>query len=107
MGGKKKLSMRQLERTRRKKDDQGKKKKEKVVVSTRENRPSGIVPPDPKDEKIVGEIKRMRVLTPYTVASRLNIKMSAAKVFLGQLETIGVVQMVSGNHSIKIYRPVD
>ena len=57
-----------------------------------------------KNEKIVGELKKMRVLTPYAVASRLNIRISAAKDFLEQLAENGSIQLVSGNHNIKIYR---
>jgi ribosomal protein S25 len=32
--------------------------------------------------------------------------MSAAKDFLEQLEANGTVQLVSGSHNIKIYKPV-
>lgn len=83
-----------------------KKKKEKTA-RFKEKRPSAIVPPDPKNEKIISELKKMRVLTPYAVASRFNIRISAAKSFLEQLEERSVVQMVSGNHSLKIYKAVD
>ena len=108
MGGKKKLSLKQMERMHKKKDEQEKrKKKEKTPASAREKKPSGIVPPDPKNEKIIGELKKMRVLTPYTVASRLNIRISAAKDFLEHLEEHSVIQMVSGDHSIKIYKAAD
>ncbi|MDH5375599.1 MAG: hypothetical protein OEZ21_06380 [Candidatus Bathyarchaeota archaeon] len=106
MGGKKKLSLKQMERMHKKKDEQ-EKRKEKTPASAREKKPSGIVPPDPKNEKIIGELKKMRVLTPYTVASRLNIRISAAKDFLEHLEEHGVIQMVSGDHSIKIYKAAD
>jgi ribosomal protein S25 len=40
------------------------------------------------------------------VASRFNIRISAAKDFLEQLEENGAVQLVSGSHNIKIYKPV-
>ncbi|MEM3356784.1 MAG: hypothetical protein QW166_03045 [Candidatus Bathyarchaeia archaeon] len=106
MGGKKKLSLKQMERMQAKKDEEEKKKKEKAGAP-REKKPSGIVPPDPKNEKIVSELKKMRVLTPYTVASRFNIRISAAKDFLEQLEQNGVIQLVSGNHNIKIYKAQD
>ena len=53
---------------------------------------------------MVGELKKMGVLTPYAVATRLGIRISAAKDFLDKLEENGTIQMVSGNHSIKIYR---
>jgi len=106
MGGKKKLSLKQMERMQVRKDEEERKKKEKAGLS-KEKKPSTIIPPDPKSEKIVGELKKMRVLTPYTVASRFNIRISAAKDFLEQLEENGVIQLVSGNHNIKIYRAPD
>lgn len=106
MGGKKKLSLKQMERTQDKKDDQDKekgKKKEKPATS-KEKKALSVVPPDPRSEKIVSEIKKMQVLTPFIVATRFNIRISAAKDFLDQLEANGAIQFVSGNHNIKIYR---
>jgi small subunit ribosomal protein S25e len=106
MGGKKKLGLKQMERAQSKKDEEEKKKKEKekTAAPSKERKPSGIVPPDLKNEKIVGELKKMSVLTPYAVASRFNIRISAAKDFLEQLEENGVIQLVGGNHNIKIYK---
>jgi len=107
MGGQKKLSLKQMERMQSRKDEEEKKKKEKATGPSKEKKPSGIIPPDPKSEKIVGELKKMRVLTPYAVASRFNIRISAAKDFLEQLEENGVIQLVGGNHNIKIYKAPD
>ena len=103
MGGKKKLGLKQMERMQEKKDEEDKKKKEKTGPP-REKKPLGIVPPDLKNEKIIGDLKKMHVLTPYAVASRLNIRISAAKDFLEQLEDNGTIQLVSGSHNIKIYK---
>jgi ribosomal protein S25 len=47
----------------------------------------------------------MGVLTPYAVATRYGIRISAAKDFLEQLESNGAVQLVSGSHNLKIYKP--
>lgn len=109
MGGKKKLSLKQMERmqARKDKEEKEKKKKEKAAAApSKDKRASDIVPPDPKNEKIISELKKMPVLTPYTIATRFNIRISAAKDFLEQLEENGVVQLVSGNHDIKIYKPM-
>jgi len=108
MGGKKKLGLKQMERMQTKKDEEdSKKKKEKTAAPSKEKKSSGIIPPDLKNEKIVGELKKMHVLTPYAVASRFNIRISAAKDFLEQLEENGVIQLVSGSHNIKIYKTPD
>jgi small subunit ribosomal protein S25e len=107
MGGKKKLGLKQMERMQERKDeeDKAKEKKEKAGPP-KERRTIGVVPPDAKNEKNINEVKKMNVLTPYAVASRFNIRISAAKDFLEQLEQNGAVQLVSGNRNIKIYKPV-
>jgi small subunit ribosomal protein S25e len=104
MGGKKKLSLKQMERAQEKKDEEDEKKKEKTPSLTKEKKPLGIVSPDVKNERIVGELKKMGVLTPYSVATRLGIRISAAKDFLEQLNENGTIHMVSGNHNLKIYK---
>jgi ribosomal protein S25 len=105
MGGKKKLGLKQMERQQDKTDDKSKDKQEKKG-SLREKRTTiGVIAPDVKDEKIVSEIKKMSVLTPYAVAQRFNVRISAAKDFLAQLEQNGAVQLVSGSHNIKVYKP--
>jgi len=103
MGGKKKLNLKQMERVQDKKDEEEKKKKEKAE-SPKEKKALGILPPDVKNEKIVGELKKMNVLTPYAVATRFNVRISAAKDFLEQLEENGTVKLVSGSHRIKVYK---
>jgi small subunit ribosomal protein S25e len=105
MGGKKKLGLKQMERMQEKKDEEKDKKKEKAGPP-KERKTIGVIPPDAKNEKILNEVKKMNVLTPYAVASRFNIRISAAKDFLEQLEQNGAVQLVSGSHKIKIYKPV-
>jgi len=108
MGGKKKLGLKQMERMQKKRDeeDKAKGKKKEKAAPPKERRTIGVVPPDAKNEKIVNEVKKMNVLTPYAVASRFNVRISAAKDFLEQLEQNGAVQLVSGSHKIKIYKPV-
>jgi small subunit ribosomal protein S25e len=108
MGGKKKLGIKQMEKSQVKADeDKAKeaKKKEKAGPPQRKTT-VGIMVPDAKDGKNIAEIKKMGVLTPYAVATRYSIRISAAKDFLEQLEANGTVQLVSGSHNIKIYKPV-
>jgi small subunit ribosomal protein S25e len=105
MGGKKKLTLKQMERIQMRKSEEGK-KKEKEKTAPKEKKIAGILIPEIKGSKMFEELKKLRVLTPYVVASRFNIRISAAKDLLEQLEDEGLVQLVSGNHSIKIYRAV-
>jgi ribosomal protein S25 len=103
MGGKKRLNLKQMERAQSKQGKEEKKKKDKKAV-LKEKKPASIIAPDHKNEKIVGELRKLPVLTPFIVASRLNLRISAAKDFLDQLEDRGIVQMVDGNHNLKIYK---
>jgi small subunit ribosomal protein S25e len=103
MGGKKKLNLKQMERMQDRKPEQQDKKKEKSGPP-KEKKALAVVPPDVKNEKILAEIKKMHVLTPFAVATRYGIRISAAKDFLDELQQNGTIQLVSGSHNIKIYR---
>jgi small subunit ribosomal protein S25e len=108
MGGKKKLGLKQMERQQDKSDDEAKSKdkKDKKSGPPKEKRTTiNIIPPDVKNDKIVAEVRKMPVLTPYAIATKYNVRISAAKIFLQQLEQSGAVQLVSGSHSIKVYKP--
>ena len=107
MAGKKKLGIKQMEKQQVKSDEEKAKeaKKKDKAGPPKERKTVGIMVPDAKDGKNISEIKKMGVLTPYAVATRYGIRISAAKKFLQQLEANGSVQLVSGSHNIKIYKP--
>ncbi|MGD8506975.1 MAG: eS25 family ribosomal protein [Candidatus Bathyarchaeota archaeon] len=106
MGGKKKQTSKQAQRKQTKKSEK-KEPKPSGAPSKREKRAPGIVPPNPRSEKTINEIKKMKTLTPFSVASRFNIRLSAAKDLLEELEQKGVIQFVSRSRNLKIYTPVD
>jgi small subunit ribosomal protein S25e len=103
MGSKKRLTLKQMEKVRKKKE----RKESGSSRSATEKRTAGIVSPDPKSEKVVDQLKKMRVLTPYTVATRLDLRLSVARDLLENLEKQGVVEFVSGSKNLKIYKPSD
>ena len=107
MGGKKKLGIKQMEKQQVKTDDDKAKeaKKKEKAGPPKERKTVGIMVPDAKDQKNIAEIKKMGVLTPYSVSARYGIRISAAKDYLEQLEATGSIQLVSGSHNIKIYKP--
>ena len=106
MGGKKKLGIKQMEKQQATQDEaKAEKKKEKAGPPKERKTIIGVVSPDAKDPKIVSEIKKMNVLTPYAVATKYGVRISIAKDFLEQLEANGAVQLVSGSHNMKIYKP--
>jgi len=105
MGGKKKTSLKKIERVQTRKGE--KETKSGGSPSKRERKTAGIILPNPRSEKIINEIKKMKTLTPFSVASRFNIRLSVAKDLLEQLEQKGVIQFVSRSRNLKIYTPVD
>ncbi len=108
MGGKKKLGIKQMEKQQVKTDEDKAAKmlrrKRKLDRQKKKNN-VGIMVSRRKRPQKRSEIKKMGVLTPYAVATRYGIRISAAKDFLEQLEANGAVQLVSGSHNIKIYKP--
>ena len=106
MGSKMKKSTKKTQRTRSKKGEQ-KEPKPSTSVPRREKKTAGIFPPNPRSEKIINDVKKMKTLTPFAVASRFNIRLSVAKDLLEQLEQKGVIQFVSRSRNLKIYTPVD
>lgn len=108
MGGKKKLTAKQMERVQEKKDDaQAPKRGGKTGGFTSEKKAPSIILPDLKSEKIIGEVKKMKAVTPYAIASRFNLRLSVARDMLDELAQRGILEYISGSKSIKIYKPHD
>lgn len=106
MGGKKKLTLKQIERMQARRSEKRENKPSGSPVE-RERKSVGIMLPDPRSDKVINEIKKMRTLTPFTVASHFNLRLSVAKDLLEELEQKGVIQFVSRSRNLKIYTPVD
>jgi small subunit ribosomal protein S25e len=111
MGSRKKLSLKQAEKmqARQAKKQSTIKKAGKAGGSSgaAEKKVAGVVPPDPRSEKTLNEIKKLKALTPYAVASRFDIRLSLARDLLEELKQRGAIQYVSGSKNIKIYKPLD
>lgn len=105
MGGKKKRSMKQMAKTA--KPRKQKKQETKTAPAPEKKRVPGITPPNLKSEKFTAELKKMKVITPYSIASRFNLRMSIARDFLRNLERKGMVKFVSKSQNLRIYRPAD
>jgi small subunit ribosomal protein S25e len=103
MGSKKRLTLKQMEKSQEKKE----RKEKGSGRSLSEKKIVGIVPPDSRSKQVVDQLKKMRVLTPYTVATRFDLRLSVARDLLEELEKQGVVKFVSGSKNLKIYKPSD
>ena len=98
-GGKKKQTLRKMERT------QSKTKTPRTSGASKgstEKHTGGIVSPD--TESALNQMKKMKAITPYSVASRLDLRISVAKDLLQQLEQKGKIEYVSGSKNLKIYK---
>lgn len=107
MGGSKKKSMAQMEKTQDqsdKKDEPGQPKKGKAKTVA-EKRPRGLQSPELGDPKFLGEVSKMSAITPYSLATQFNLRLSVAKDVLGELEKRKLITLVGGNARIRIYQP--
>ncbi len=100
--------MAQMEKTQDQKDkkeepgQQQKKAKGKQVI---EKRARGLQAPDASDPKFVSEVQKMSAITPFSLASQFNLRLSAAKDLLEDLEKKRLITIVGGNARIRIYQP--
>jgi len=101
-GGKKKQSLKQM--TKPKAPKEGKHKDQKSAAPPTAKKSIGLTMPDFNSEKVMGELKGLKVLTPSVVASRFNIRLSLAKTFLKELEKRKMIEYVSGGKNLKIYK---
>ena len=104
-GGKKKLTFAQMEKAQEKKPE--KKRETKSSGSSSERKIPDIVMPDATSGKIVDEVKKLKVLTPYMIASRFNVRLSVAKDFLEELEKKGAIRLVSRSRNVRVYKTLD
>jgi len=105
LGGAKKKSMAQMEKQQdqqdSKKPEPAKKTKGKTVA---EKKTAGIAMPNFDNEKIVGELSKIGALTPYSIASQYNVRLSVARDILEELERRRLVTSVGGNTRIKLFK---
>lgn len=104
MGGAKKKSISKIEDAQgaqEKKQQQPKKAKGKGEFEKKER---SIKLPDVNDAKFLSDLSRMGALTPYSLASQFNLKISVAKDLLEELARKSLVKPVGGNARIRIYQ---
>ncbi len=108
-GGKKKRSMTQMAKAQTVEKGRGKKNAggRGGSSSSSERKTSTVMPPNPKDKGMLKELQKMKVLTPYAVASRFNLRLGVAKDFLEELNSRGLITYVSGGRNIRIYKPAE
>jgi len=79
-------------------------KKVKGKGSVPDKKTTSISLPNFEDEKFLGELSKMGALTPYSIASQFNVRLSVARDILEELERRRLVKSEGGNARIRIYR---
>ena len=100
-GGKKKQSIKQMTKPKAPKE-----RKDKESAAPAVKKTLGLTMPDVNNQKVVDELKGLKVLTPSVVASRYNIRLSLANAFLKELEKRKMVEFVSGGKNLKVYKRI-
>ena len=103
MGGKKKRSMKDMEKTQKTKP---KKKEKETAPPPGEKGVPGISLPKLKDEALTRELGKMKFITPHSIASKFNVRLSIARAFLKEMERKGTVSLVSRSRNLTIYKPI-
>ena len=106
MGGAKKKSMAQMEKQQVQQDKKPEPAKDKKAKgrSVSEKRSASINLPNFDDDKFMGELSKLGALTPYSIATQFNVRLSVARDILEELERRRLIKSEGGNARIKIYR---
>lgn len=105
MGGAKKKSISKMETDdgtgqEQKPQKKGKSSKGKIDFEKKEK---SMRLPDINNEKLISDLSKMGAITPYAVASQMNLRISLAKDLLEELEKKQLIKAVGGNNRVKIY----
>jgi ribosomal protein S25 len=106
MGGAKKKSMaktlKQQQKQAQKQESQPRKrgKKQKII----DKMVGDVDLPEIPKKNLFADLQAMKAITPYTVASKYNLRQSVAKEIINRLEEEGIITTVSGNSRLRIYK---
>lgn len=104
MGGAKKKSIKRMEKQQflKTKKQQQQKKRSKKIKSKISDLKINI--PNMEKEELIRELSKMRVITPYELASKYTMKISTAKKMISALKKKGFIQLVASNSNLKLYK---
>lgn len=101
MGGTKKKSISQMLKAQL---AQQERERRRVQEAKSEKKIAGIEGPDVESREFIEEVKSMKVVTPYLLASKYNLRLSVAKDYLEILESKGILRRVGGHNRIRIFQ---
>lgn len=101
MGGAKKRTIAQMEKTQKVKEEKsGVKKKGKQGF---EKKTPGSAVSKLDEKMVLSELTKMKAITPSSVASQFGIRVGAAKEYLKELAGRGIISLAGGSSRVKIY----
>ena len=59
--------------------------------------------PDINSKEVLGALQAMKAITPTSIATRFNLKISVAKKMLNKLEEQGKVKLAARSSNLKVY----
>jgi small subunit ribosomal protein S25e len=89
---------------RLKKEAEKQKTAQQKATTIIEKGPKDIIPPS--KEELNKFISSSKIITPYMIAEKFNIKLSIAKQILKDLVKEGILSIVGGDNRIRIYVPL-
>ncbi|RLI20791.1 hypothetical protein DRO54_05360 [Candidatus Bathyarchaeota archaeon] len=100
MGGKKKLSLTQMERLQARRERERRARSQSVMS---EKKTTNVLMPEINDN-LINEIRKMKVITPFAVASKFDLRISVAKDLLEELERKKIIELVSRSRKTRVYK---
>ena len=101
MGGAKKKSISQMARQQQLKDEASKEKKEEKEKRKAPTSVNELY----NENEVAKAIMELKAVTPYALASQLNVRVGVAKRILRGMEEKGTVKLVSGSSRLRVYGP--
>ena len=69
----------------------------------REKKVGAVEIADPNSEEVMSALKNMKAITPTAVAAQFNLKVSAAKKMLEELENKNKIKLEASSSNLKVY----
>ncbi|MCX8175726.1 MAG: hypothetical protein N3E48_00655 [Candidatus Bathyarchaeota archaeon] len=105
MGGVKRRSITSMEKAQKLREEKEKMEARKKKTAIPEKKAQNVTLPRIDEKTLINEIKKMKIVTPSTIASTFSLRVSIAKDFLEELRKKGIIELVSGCRRLKIYKP--
>lgn len=110
MGGTKKKSLSQMEKQqklkeRREREKAERERRKREEKAERDRSVRMIMASEEQVKAIEQEALSTGYVTPYTVASKLNVRLSVAKMLLRDAEAMGVIKLAAKSPRTVIYAP--